>query len=194
MPTARPTSTSRPPIASISPSTLPARRAERHADAELVGAPRDVERQHAVDAGRRERQAERGEGGEQRHREARLHDFLAEHFAERDRPAERLLGVHLAHLRADRIQQQVRIAGGPHRERCAAAAPAIEYGSDHDRRAARSAGRRSGCRRSTPMIVTSAPRLVSIEHARRRTARARRAAPARRSDPRPPATASPPPR
>ena len=43
------------------PEHAAARRAERHAYAELVGAARDVERQHAVDAGGGERQAERRE-------------------------------------------------------------------------------------------------------------------------------------
>ena len=61
------------------PSSASARARERRGapsamrTPEFVRAPRHVERQHAVDAGRRQRQTERGERAEQRHREARLH-------------------------------------------------------------------------------------------------------------------------
>ena len=44
-------------------------------------------------------------------------DLLAEHLAERDRTAERLIRVHRPHLRAHGVEEQVGIAGGAHRER-----------------------------------------------------------------------------
>ena len=62
-------------------------------------------------------ETERGEGAEQRHREFRLDYFLAQDLAERDRPAQRLVGVHFPHLGANRVQQQIGIAGGAHGQR-----------------------------------------------------------------------------
>ena len=103
-----------------------------------------------------------GERAEHRHREPRLDDFLAEHLAERDRPAERLLRVDRPHLGADRVEQPRSDRRSPRAPPAAAAA----------RRRSNTAGRPPAPARSrspafrvlamTPTMVTSAPRLTSI--------------------------------
>ena len=83
--------------------------------------------------GRGKRQAERREDAEQRHREARLDDLLAEDLAEGDGAAERLFRIHGAELGAQRIEEQVRIARRPDGERAVEGGNDRE-GNDHGRR------------------------------------------------------------
>ena len=91
-----------------------ATRAERHAQAELLGALLHGGGNHAADAGERDEQREGGEHAEQCGGEPRRRERLRSQVVERLHVLDRLVRIDRVHGAAQHVAERRRITGGPH--------------------------------------------------------------------------------